>query len=327
MMSNKKSEISADKEVLSKMNILIIDSHKSSHSGFQQATHWTNAKIISDYIGSDFIWSYPSVNDDIRSGYDAIVFVHASHYAYTDYKWLENSPDAKLFYVVNEYNLGEPRTLWMAAKEGRKYTVIANHSPAASKIVMKYVEQWHNVNINALVYNPVPVVDVLFPRQGTVYFGSYRKNRKKYFEKYFDSIVVSTHQKNHKKFRSLGVSPIFVPRINWKNGGLFAFENSLYIEDEATHTNYNYLSNRFYEALNYNCVSLFDRSCQNTINQCGYEIGNDLIIDSPDDIGVGYEIPESWYDQAEQERFNVLDTIASIIESDTIASIEEMGNK
>jgi hypothetical protein len=133
------------------MRILVIDSHKSSTKAPAENLHWKNAQSIAEALSADLIWSYPGVNDNIEGGYEAIVFVHASHYAFTDYAWLQRSPDAKLFYVTNEYNLGEPRTLWSAVRDGRKYTVIANHPPAPSKLVKRHVEAWHeDVNLNAL---------------------------------------------------------------------------------------------------------------------------------------------------------------------------------
>jgi hypothetical protein len=296
------------------MKALVIDSHKSSTNGPVQNLHWQNAKKIADKLDGDLIWSYPSVNDDIKEGYDAIVFVHASHYAYTDYAWLERSPDAKLFHVSNEYNLGEPRTLWMACKAGRSYTVIANHPPEPSKIVMKYVDGWNLVNLNALSYNYVgPDGELLFPKAGMIYYGSYRKGREKYFKKYLDGAVVSTHHSNHSKFFSLGIRPNFIPRIDWSGRGLSDFTHSLYIEDEVTHTHYNYLANRFYEALNYDCVPIFDVSCLGSIEKSNYDISDEYIIDG----GVADGLPEftdgAWHGIAEAEKKDALNDIAQII--------------
>ena len=155
------------------MKFLIIDSHKGSLKE-PQNLHWLNAKQIKEELISlghevDLVWSYPTVNENIKSGYDRIIFNHASHYSYVDYAWLQASPDAKLFHITNEYNLGEPRALWMGVKEGRRYEVIANHQPKVSKIVQKYVNDWHFVNLNTLIFNPI------LPnkqKNGCVYYGS-----------------------------------------------------------------------------------------------------------------------------------------------------------
>jgi len=309
------------------VRVLVIDSHKSSNNKPAQNMHWTNAKIISDAMGGDLIWSYPTVNDHIKSDYDVIIFVHASHYAYTDYKWLEQSPNAKLFYVTNEYNLGEPRTAWMAAKQaGRKYTVVANHPQKISKVVGKYVDDWIQVNLNSLVYNPVDT-DVKVDKQqtsmfgsdnrfgGVVYYGSFRKGRVDYFKKYLqNNITLSTHHSNHSKFADLGLSPNFVPRIDWFSGGLSDYDSSLYIEDAITHEHYNHLANRFYESLNYDCCPLFDKSCMNTIEKSGYDITGDYVVSSNSELvdRSGIDIPKHWRTQAKTERQSVISKLVDI---------------
>ena len=309
------------------MRVLVIDSHKSSNNKPAQNMHWTNAKIISEAMGGDLIWSYPTVNDHIKSDYDVIIFVHASHYAYTDYKWLEQSPNAKLFYVTNEYNLGEPRTAWMAAKQaGRKYTVVANHPQKISKVVGKYVDDWIQVNLNSLVYNPdtQPVVDdtqtSLFDSdsesKGAVYYGSFRKGRTEYFKKYLNGgITLSTHHSNHNKFRDLGVEPNFAPRIDWFGAGLIPYKASLYIEDEVTHNNYNYLANRFYEALNYNCTPLFDVSCARTVALSDYPISEDYFVSSGDEVLDKSQLNflPDWKAMAKQEKKHTLERLVEVL--------------
>jgi hypothetical protein len=262
--------------------VLVIDSHKSSTNKPAANLHWQNARMIADAVGGDLIWSYPTVNDNICGGYDAIIFVHASHYAYTDYAWLEASPNAKLFYVTNEYNLGEPRTLWMAAKAGRKYTVLANHPHQVSKVVMKYVDEWITLNLNSLVFGNYTYENTR--NRECVYYGSYRDDRKKYFKKYFDGMTVSTHSKNREKIDVLDVSPSYINRLDIQDGALAQFGFSLYIEDEKTHKAYNYLANRFYESLNSGTLCLFDESCENTLSLCGYPIERDQIIKDKTDM-------------------------------------------
>jgi hypothetical protein len=297
-------------------NILVIDSHKASHDGPVENLHWQNSRMIADALGADLIWSYPNVNDYVRGGYDAIIFVHASHYAYTDYAWIEQSPNAKLYYVTNEYNLGEPRTLWMAAKAGRKYTVLANHPHRVSKVVMKYVDDWILLNLNSLVYG-----NYSFVNQGgkeCVYYGSYRDDRKKYFKKYFDGMTVSTHMKNRPKIDALEVNPRYINRLNIQKGDLSKYGFSLYIEDEKTHDAYNYLANRFYESINSGTICLFDESCENTIAQSGYEIDNSFIIrDSADMVAAAHSITEGWSDriiaQAAEDKRQTIETFKKVI--------------
>ena len=296
-------------------NTLVIDSHKGSKREPTDNLHWKNAKDISTALCADFIWSYPGVNDSIKAGYENIVFVHASHYSYTDYAWISNSPNARIFYVTNEYNLGEPRTAWMAAKEGRKYTVIANHPASVSKVVKKYVLDWVNVNLNAICFNRESVIsNRMIQPSGTVYYGSFRKDRSKYFKKYLSDglIGVSTHSKNIDKFKQLGVTGPFTKRLSLSNGELAVYKNSLYIEDETTHENYNYLANRFYEALSWGVLPVFDETCLGTLDKSGYR-GGFIVRSAKEAAGAIGEIPAEWLKIAEEEKKSALSHIKQIV--------------
>jgi hypothetical protein len=302
------------------MKILIIDSHKGTDNGIPQNMHWQNSKILSEYLGADLIWSYPTVNENIKSGYDIIIFVHASHYAYTDYKWVQESPDARLFYITNEYNLGEPRTLWMAAKEGRKYDVIANHPYQASKVVMKYVNDWRILNLNSLIYSPKTQAKQqgLFDEQrnGCIYYGSFRKDRSLYFNKYLDeNVLLSTHSKNIDKFRAVGATSKIGKRIDWAKDGLFPFKQTIYLEDEKTHTHYNYLANRFYEALNYNCTPIFSSQCRNTIELSGYNIPEQYFIENSVELKNKLELNclNEWHLKARAEKEQTIIDVKKIL--------------
>ena len=302
------------------MKILIIDSHKGTEKGIPQNMHWQNAKILSDYLGADLIWSYPSVNNTIKTGYEVIIFVHASHYSYTDKEWIIKNPDAKLFYITNEYNLGEPLMLWKLAKQGRKYSVIANHPEKASKVVLKYTDRWDVLNLNALIYERKkrnPVIDLFNePRTSCVYYGSFRKDRSAYFKKYLNEyVLLSTHAKNIDKFRSAGATSNIGGRINWAGEALFAYKQSLYIEDEKTHTYYNYLANRFYEALNYDCVPIFGNECRGTVDLSGYKIPDDYFIDKSCELKNKGHLSclNDWHITAEKEKKEALIKILGII--------------
>lgn len=291
------------------MKILVIDSHKGSSNAPSGNLHWKNARKIADALGGDLIWSYPSVNDAVRGGYDAIIFVHASPYAYTDYAWVEASPSAELFYVSNEYNLGEPRTLWMAAKAGRRFSVIANHPAAASKVVRRNVDRWHIVNLNSLCYERRDGVPT---GSGIVYYGSFRKGRADYFRKWLrGDITVSTHAKNRAKFTEAGCVPTWADRLDLDRGDLRQWSFSLYLEDVVTHTHYNFLANRFYEALSWGVSPVFDPSCWGTVHQSGYQ--GALFCDGMGDLPHDFQIPEEWHQRAFGEHCEAIQQIDGIV--------------
>lgn len=296
------------------MRSLVIDSHKGSEGETPQNLHWINAKIIADHIGAKLIWSYPSVNDNIEDGYDVIVFVHASPYSYVDQAWVDRSPDARLYYVTNEYNLGEPRVLWRPAKAGRHYTVIANHKPEISKIVKKYTKDWININLNALRYDGKDVE--CYKSNKCVYFGSFRRDREPSFRKYLrGGVVVSTHKTNQRKYQEAGVNGPFVDRIDWRRYGLAPYESSLYIEDEVTHRSYNHLANRFYEATSYNVPTIFTKECQNTVETAGLYVPKELWMGESGGIPDlrNYGCPPEWHERCLVEKELVINKLQEII--------------
>jgi len=313
-----------------KSEILIIDSHKSSNSSMNQTNlHWINAKILADYLNADLIWSYPNVNDKIRNSYKIIIFVHASAYGYVDEKWLEKNPNAKIFYITNEYNLGEPLSLYHYIKNiDKKYDVISNYvEDTPTRIVKKYVNKFHFVNLNSLVYcrkninksklNSFFNVD----KHNIIYYGSTRKGRINSFKKYLNRIVISTHRKNINEFRKYSNNCEFINRINWNTNGLNNVKMSLYLEDDITREYYNNLANRFYEALNYGVTPLFDIDCKKNVKKSNFNIDNKFFISSSDeykekikeyDNGL-LKIPEEWYDVAYTEKNETLLKIKNII--------------
>lgn len=313
------------------MKFLIIDSHKGTES-IPQNLHWINADCIRNHLRSighevDLIWSYPSANNSITDGYDCIIFNHASRYSYISDEYISKNSSAKLFYITNEYNLGEPLILWSHAKNnGIQFDVIANHEMSASKVVKKYVKNWHIVNLNTLVLKDIPKTNdhdfFTFEKTNCIYYGSFRSDRKKYFQKYFTGqIVVSTHAKNREKFESVGVTGPFTGRLDWSVNELNMYKTSLYIEDESTHTNYNFLANRFYEALNYDVFPLFDITCKSTLDKSGYKIPDYALVDNPEQVMyITKNLPKehvdvlsSWRKQAVQEKNTVLQHITNLV--------------
>ncbi len=279
------------------MKVLIIDSHKSSNNNPQASLHWQNAKILADYFKADLIWSYPTVNDNIKTDYDVIIFCHSSAYSFVSTDWVRGSPNAKLFFLSNDYVMGESMLLWAYVKEAnKKYTVIANHKMEYSlKANTKWIDKWEVTNLNSLIFDPnltstfqSSFLSDFFDDKikWCCYYGAYRKDRAESFFKYLPSCITSTHPKNIDKFRGIGVNSRFVPRLDILSGGLTKYAASLYIEDETTHTDYSCLANRFYEALNSNVPLLFDSDCLNTLTLSGYEniFPKDLIVSSGADI-------------------------------------------
>jgi hypothetical protein len=135
------------------------------------------------------------------------------------------------------------------------------------------------INLNLLLARkPNPLVKKNY---NIAYYGTFRPNREPYFRTYLrDGLVVSCSPKNLTKFHAIGCTSKFIGKMHWPAGRetLNNFRFSLYIEDDFTHDNYNYLANRFYEALFCNCVLMFDRTCANTIRKSGITVHDDFLV-------------------------------------------------
>lgn len=159
-----------------------------------------------------------------------------------------------------------------------------------------------------------------------VYYGSFRPNRIEYFQKYFDErVTVSASPSNFQKFKDWGIEARFIGRLGWndpkkskvKEISLKHFLISLYIEDDHTHNHYNYLANRFYEAIKYNVCLLFDESCRGSVEKSGYPISDWHFINSKEDLHRkvdeiklnGFNWPEKIITMCKVEKVKVLRSI------------------
>lgn len=315
-------------------DILIIDSTKGLSENVT-SLHVRNSKILQAAFNCILIDS-SGIDKSLCKKYKAIIFVHSSPYtnvrAFDDLMSLNK--DTEIYYILNDYYLGEPPIVWFACKEHNiKYNVIANHAmETTAKVVLKYVKNWQVVNLNSLIYQDIKpstsnilseLIDFNKEKYNIVYYGAYRPNRLKYFQKYFDyRMIVSTSKKNQEKFLPISNKCMYIDRLNWidNKNTLFDFKSSLYIEDEYTNNNYSCFANRFYEALSYNLPCFFDSSCMNTIKLSNYPINNWYVVNTADELHdklnsnkwENYNIEEI-KKLAEQEKNDVINNIIKII--------------
>lgn len=267
--------------------------------------HSVDLLYLSD-LGSNFVRNY-----------DVIVKSYATFY--DDFKQqtriINNNPQARLFWLTNEYDL-EIGGAFGKKSLNRDIDIIANFENDKPRFRHHYL-----VNLNSLFYQPKEKQE---KKYNVCYYDTYRKDRALYFQKYFTSkdIFLSSSPKNFKKFASLKCTFTPVNKFMWtdKKDTLGLFQYSLYIEDEYTHTTFNNLADRFYEALSNQTVILFDKDCINTLKkselkECDYE---QFIISSPEDFkNRNYEhdwnIQQQWCSLIQQEKKKTLTTIENIL--------------
>jgi len=243
--------------------------------------HVKNMFIIVDFLKNkgiqvDVLFSNSS-NVELKK-YDMIIFVNSSLWfqANNFEKLLEYNSKAIYGWITNDYFL-KPNTLYKKLLN----FVISNYDYTK-------INNNLNVNLNTLICKPRNKLTE--KTYDIVYYGACRKGREKYFEKYFNpNLYVSTSSKAFKKFQALNLDTkaTYMNKIIWakEQETLNLFKFSLYLEDIFTHTHFNYMANRFYEAIMCNVVTLFDVSCLNTVNcSLNYYIPENHIINSVEEI-------------------------------------------
>jgi hypothetical protein len=164
-----------------------------------------------------------------------------------------------------------------------------------------------------------------------IYYSRHRADRMKYCKEYLQGdIYLSTHPKNHKHFFHAGCNPKLIKHIDWtpKRETLNLFRYSLYIEDVYTHSVFNNLANRWYEAGFCNNVIFFDVNCWGTIRkseiaQYENEIENyivssynelqDKINDCNKDFEYHLKIQKGWRVYEMKHRADMINKLKEII--------------
>lgn len=215
-----------------------------------------NTLIIAEFLDAEFLYNENEYNKNLKTKYDAILIFYANYYSpIKQMKAIaDNNKDAKFFFISNEYTVTPA------------YTFLKDKN-------LTYITNWENedahfLNLNLLfAKNPNALTE---KKYDCIYYGTFRKDRIKYFQKYIKSkIFLSATSKNYKKYVSVGCHAKLIKKLSWisRKETLNLFKYQLYIEDEFTHNVFNNLANRWYEAGFCNNVVFFDVNCWNTINK------------------------------------------------------------
>lgn len=214
------------------------------------AVSYRNAEILADELGADLLMYK---DDKLQNKeYDVIILPYFNRY--TDYVTLRKlvKQNQKRFLMRSEYE-----RVNAIFKEFNPYSEICNFQGGQNFL-----------NTNLLIAREAN--QLIQKKYNCIYYSRHRADRIKYCKEYLQGdIYLSTHPKNHKHFFHAGCKPKLIKHIDWTTGKetLNLFRYSLYMEDVFTHSVFNNLANRWYEAGFCNNVVFFDINCLNTIRK------------------------------------------------------------
>lgn len=214
------------------------------------AVSYRNAEILAKELGADLLMYKDDRLQDKQ--YDVIILPYFNRY--TDYVTLRKlvNKNQKRFLMRSEYE-----GVNAIFKEFNPYSEICNFQGGQNFL-----------NTNLLISREPN--QLTQKKYDCIYYSRHRADRMKYCKEYLQSdIYLSTHPKNHKHFYHAKCRPKLIKHIDWTKGKetLNLFRYSLYIEDVYTHSVFNNLANRWYEAGFCNNVVFFDVNCWNTIRK------------------------------------------------------------
>ena len=310
------------------MNIALIEIYPLKKIDIRKMidAHLRNSITLSEYLQCDLLLIESDFISALDKKYDMFILGYASRYAPFQLinKLIEKNPQAKKIVLSNEYNINP------SIGGFKPYELITNYEKASrSKAVLKQ----HFLNLNLLLSKASNKLNE--KKYNCIYYGTFRINRIEYFKKYLkEDIYLSTSPKNFKKYKHIGCNPKLIKKLSWeeKTETLNLFKYQLYIEDINTHTNFNNLANRYYEAGFCNNVVFFDVNCRNTINksELSYykEQVEDYIVESYEDLQNKIKecnkdfdkhlaIQKSWRMNEATARTNMLKELKNIIYNGT----------
>jgi hypothetical protein len=289
------------------MNLIIESIGRPIERDFSKTSvvHARNSVIIADAIGADIITGEKDVHLARGKKYKNIICCYASPYM----KWrkvihiLHENPDATLWFLVNDYTVEDNimlREILKLSKGERKYNMICNTARKDYRqwilnkkvrdadrnilgVLNDFIDEWHTLNLNALIYNYTLPYDPAKKTKSAIYYGTMRKWRLGDFLEYQNAdITLSTSKRTQSKFIDRGITKFdMIDKLSWQKGNenLAAYKFSLYIEDEHTHSHTSGLANRWYESLMCNVVNLVDVKCVDNLKKSGFNVPEKYIVD------------------------------------------------
>lgn len=247
-------------------------------------SHCRTIQEISRCLGLELISTAEELQDRSPADYSVFAVMGSAFYPKTAEieAFIRRAHNPHIIWLNNEHTCS-PNSEYARLIKDYDSTVISNVVEKGNKV--KGYDKFVHLNLNCLLVKERN--QLVTKKYGMLYYGTYRPGRRLYFQKYFadqDDFILSSKTKNLRKFHQLaGCNCQMADSPDWTPGreSFNLVRNTIYLEDELMHVNFNFLSNRFYEALFCNVIQFFDGSCRGTVEQHGlYSVDDFLYVNS-----------------------------------------------
>lgn len=247
-------------------------------------SHCRTVQEISRNLGFELVSTTEDLKGKNPSDYTTFAVMGSAFYPKTAEieAFIRRAGNVHMVWLNNEHTCS-PNSEYARLIKDYPSTVVSNVVERGNKV--KGYNRFVHLNLNCLLAKERNELAV--KKYTMLYYGTYRPGRRIYFQKYFsenDDFILSSKTKNLRKFNQLaGCNCQMADSPDWTPGreSFNLVRNTIYLEDELMHVNFNFLSNRFYEALFCNVIQFFDASCRNTLTRHGlYEVDEFLFVDS-----------------------------------------------
>lgn len=297
------------------------------------------ARFIADTLELPLCWDMTIADEPL----DVLIIVNGA-YAFSGNELLGALGRAieaagRVVWIQNDYTIIPPKDVGYAESPFRKafrnraalckcpvdyWTTIENMSRAGSIAPSghKIGTRSAYVNWNALTFNSAGPMATLERSMSDwmVYYGSFRKGREPYFDRYFEvphvkTVISSPSRKFEDKYSHEYI--LHDDRFDDVHTALCQFGLGLYLEDKKSHKEFHSPANRFYEMLSAGVAIIFQPEAIPMFTKAGFFIDNYCVRTGADippwmerRDAVGYEQQHKWFHKAQTEH----DALAPILQ-------------
>lgn len=300
------------------------------------------ARFLSQTLGIPLTWDASIADEPL----DVLMIVNGA-YAFAGNELLASLGEAiksaeRVLWIQNDYTVIPPKDEGGAESPFRKAFRIRHDNSMAATDYWTTVEPMSHpghvsstgyrlgrgskyVNWNVLTTEDLPrkpFRDRSCPDR-VLYYGSFRKDREKYFERYFRAPMIPMlfscpTKKAEETFTSLMV--LHETKLLDLYGYLEEFGAGLYLEDRKSHVEFHSPANRFYEMLSAHLPIIFQPESQRMMSRAGYEVGDYTIWSDHEQQRelydrrelIGREQRSVWWEKVIAERLSLPDRVRQI---------------